>query len=530
MQATGMPKVLVSMNRISYVMMLAVFLTASGLSTVHTYAAEKPNIVFILVDDMGYSDIGCYGGEVQTPHLDRMAANGIRFTQMHNTSKCFPSRACLLTGLYAQQCGMANHSKGGIKNAITVADLLKTQGYRTLAVGKHHSSKSLYDPGFDHFSGFYYGEGGKSCANHFNPGEQRPGEGVPARKNGEVRIYCFDDKKMVPYYTPKEKDWYTTDYFTKWAIDFLEQYRNEDQPYFLYLSYTAPHDPLHAWPEDIAKYDGVYEVGYEAIREQRFKRMKDLGIMGPDVQLSKSTHRPWNSLSAAQKKDQARRMQVYAAMIDRVDQNIGKLLAKVKELGQEENTLILFASDNGCSAEDVSTGNGEIGSLTRWASVQKDWANVSNTPFRLWKNSSHQGGICTPFIAYGPVLIEQKGVINKYPLHFIDVMATLQELTGAKYPSTVNGKKIPPMQGESFLPALQGKTMPERKKPLYWQFRNGAAIRDGKWKLVTTATKSTNAWELFDMDKDPAETRDISSNFPEITDRLKNNWRNYFKK
>lgn len=211
-----------------------IFLLAVASLHSSLWAAGKPNIIFILVDDMGYSDIGCYGGEVETPNLDRLAKNGLRFTSMYNTSKCFPSRACLLTGVYAQQCGMARNSKG-IKNAITMADLLRTEGYRTLAVGKHHSNNSLHDRGFDRFYGFHYGPG-KSCANHFNPGLQRSGEGVPARKKGESRAYCFDDQKILPYYTPKEKDWYTTDYFTKWALDFLEEYKKEEKPYFLYLS------------------------------------------------------------------------------------------------------------------------------------------------------------------------------------------------------------------------------------------------------------------------------------------------------
>ena len=188
---------------------------------------SPPNIIFILVDDMGYLDIGCYGGEVQTPNIDRLAENGLRFTSMYNTSKCFPSRASLLTGVYAQQCNMGRNPRGGIQNAITIAELLKPQGYRTLAVGKHHSTVSLFDRGFDRFFGFHYGPG-KSCANHFNPGLQRPGEGVPARKNGETRAYCFDDQKALPYYTPKDKDWYTTDAFTDWAINFLDEYKFED--------------------------------------------------------------------------------------------------------------------------------------------------------------------------------------------------------------------------------------------------------------------------------------------------------------
>ena len=495
---------------------------------------SRPNIIFILVDDMGYSDIGCYGGEVKTPNLDHLADNGLRFTNMYNTSKCFPSRACLLTGVYAQQCNMARSSRGGIKNAITLADLLKTQGYRTLAVGKHHSTVSLFDRGFDRFYGFHYGPG-KSCANHFNPGQQRPGEGIPARKRGESRAYCFDDKKMLPFYTPKEKDWYTTDYFTKWAIDFLKQYKDEAKPYFLYISYTAPHDPLHAWPEDIAKYEGAYLAGYDEIRKNRFKRQMELGLFGDtNIGLSEPTHRDWDSLSAKDRKDQARRMQVYAAMIDRVDQNIGKLLETIQALGQQNNTLVMFASDNGSSSENVNTGEGEVGTLTRWASLQRDWANVSNTPFRYWKNLSHEGGICTPFIAYWPAVIKQGGSINRQPVHFIDVMATLQEITGAKYPIS---EKVTPMQGESFLAALQGKKIPKRKKPLFFEYSKGGAVRDGNWKLVSkslagkskSVTQTSTKWELYDLNNDPTETSDVAEKHPEIVLRLKQLWNQWYK-
>lgn len=506
-------------------------------SPVPSSAQGYPNIIFILVDDMGYSDIGCYGGEVKTPNLDRLAQNGLRFTSMYNTSKCFPSRACLLTGVYAQQCNMGRGSKGGIKNAITMADLLKTKGYRTLAVGKHHSTASLYDRGFDRFYGFHYGPG-KSCANHFNPGEQRPGEGVPARKRGETRAYCFDDRKMLPYYTPEEDDWYTTDYFTKWAIDFLEEYQQEDKPYFLYVSYTAPHDPLHAWPKDIAKYEGVYDVGYQAIRDARFKRQKEMGLLGPNVRLSKPTHRPWNSLSAEKKEDQVNRMKVYAAMIDSVDQNIGKLLAKVKELGEEDNTLILFASDNGCSSENTNAGTGAVGSLTRWASLQKDWANVSNTPFRFWKNLSHEGGIRAPFIAYWPQVITKKGSFNRQPVHFVDVMATVRDITGAHYPGTLAGQPLTPLQGESLLPALEGKKLPAREKPIFFEWATGGAVREGKWKLVTKSlsrnskkkAKGTIEWALHDLSVDMTETEDLAQQNPEVVQRLSQLWRMWYAK
>ncbi|OVE76409.1 hypothetical protein BVX97_01085 [bacterium E08(2017)] len=492
---------------------------------------QIPNIIIILVDDMGYSDIGCYGGEIKTPNLDYLAQNGLRFTQMYNTSKCFPSRACLLTGVYAQQCNMSKTSRGGIKNAITIADLLKTKGYRTLAVGKHHSTVSLHDRGFDRFYGFHYGPG-KSCANHFNPGQQRPGEGVPAKKNNESRAYCFDDKKMLPYYTPKEKDWYTTDYFTKWALSFLDEYKNEDKPYFLYIAYTAPHDPLHAWPVDIAKYEGVYDVGYEAIRRARLQRQKELGIVTSDIRLSDATHRDWDSLSQQEKDDQTRRMQVYAAMIDRVDQNIALILNKVKELGEEDNTLIMFASDNGASAQNVSTGSGTIGSLTRWASLQEDWANVSNTPFRFWKEFSHEGGICTPFIVYWPNVIKEHGSINRQPIHFVDVMATISDITDAPYPASFNGHKVTPMQGETLLPAFQGHPLPNRDNPIFFQFRKGAAIRSGQWKLVTKSLKKngqSDAWELYNMNADITETEDLTEQHPDVASALRKQWQNWYR-
>ena len=492
---------------------------------------SRPNIIFILVDDMGYSDIGCYGGEMKTPNIDSLADEGIRFTSAYNTSKCFPSRACLLSGVYAQQCGMSRKSSGGIVNAITIAELLKTAGYRTLAVGKHHSNKSLHDRGFDRFYGFHYGEG-KSCANHFNPGKPRPGEGKPARKWGETRAYCFDAQKMLPMYTPTEKDWYTTDYFTKWALGFLEEYKNEDKPYFLYVSYTAPHDPLHAWPEDIAKYDGVYDVGYAAIRQARYERQKEIGLIGDDVRLPPPNHRDWDSLSDAEKKDQVRRMQVYAAMIDRIDQNVGRILEKVKELGEEDNTLFMFASDNGAASANVNAGNGEIGTLTRWASLQKDWANVSNAPFRYWKDMSYEGGICTPLIACWPAVIQQKGGYNRRPVHLIDVMPTIQEISGATYPPEVNGHPVTPMQGTSFLGAMMSQPTTDRTEPLFWEWKSGAAIRDGKWKLVTRTfdrkTGKARSWELYDLENDPTEIDNLADQHPQIVKKLLRSWTRWY--
>jgi arylsulfatase len=471
----------------------------------------RPNIIVILVDDMGYSDIGCYGGEIDTPNLNRLADNGIRFSAMHNTSKCFPSRACLLTGVYAQQCGMDRNFQA-IRNAVTLGEVARSAGYRTLASGKHHCEVSLYDTGFDRYYGLLDG-----AANHFNPGKQRPGEERPAQKKREKRQWCIDDQILVPYTPPA--DFYSTDYFTQQAIDYLEEYRDEDKPFFLYLAYTAPHDPLQAWPRDIAKYRGKYMAGYRAVRDARYQKMIALGVADPAMKLSDQTAADWNTLSAGEKDEADLRMAVYAAMIDCIDQNIGRLLAKLEELEKLDNTLILFASDNGSSAEDAERSvksSGQIGSMTYWASLKEDWANVSNTPFRYYKNYSYEGGICTPLIAHWPQGITIPGSINHQPCHLIDLMPTLVELTGAQYPSTFRGESIVPMQGESLAPAFRGTPLPERRQPLFWQWNNGRAIRRGDWKAVADG----DHWELYNMKADRSETTDLKKQHPEVLSGL----------
>lgn len=471
---------------------------------------KNPDIVLILADDMGWSDLGCYGSEISTPNLDKLAKGGIRFTRFHNTAKCFPSRACLLTGLYAQQCGM-DKQPGSFRNSVTLGDVLRSAGYRTLASGKHHSTDNLHDIGFDR----YYGLRDGAC-NYFNPGKQRPGEGIPSQKKPEGRAWCIDDKTLIPY-TPEEKDFYTTDYFTKYAIDYLDQYKNEKKPFFLYLAYNAPHDPLQAWPEDIRKYEDRYTAGWNELRQQRYRRQVELGLIDAAMPLSESTCDDWNKLDTDQRKTEARKMAVYAAMIDRMDQNIGKVLKKLEELGRIDNTLILFASDNGCSAENANgkTSSGEIGSLTRWTSLGKNWANASNTPFRYYKNYSHEGGICTPLIAFWPKVIKNSGRVSGRIGHFIDIMATFIDITGAEYPKTYRGQSITMYEGESFLPALNDQQQ-ARKKPLFWQWSKGKAVIKDKWKLVAW----NNKWELFDIENDKTETKDLSAEYPEIVSQL----------
>ena len=476
------------------------------------YAAEKPNIVFILVDDMGWSDIGCYGSEIQTPNIDRLAQDGIRFTQFHNTAKCNTSRACLLTGLYAQQTGLGGGPVHFTKNCVTLGDVLRTAGYRTLAAGKHHSLDSLYDLGFDRYYGLRDG-----CCNHFNPGKQRAGEGLPAQKRREKRVWCFDEKTVKPY-TPKDKKFYTTDAFTGYAMDFLDDYKDEAKPFFLYLAYTAPHDPLQAWSEDIKKYEDRYKDGWQVLRKERYARQKKLGIVDKTMPLSKATFKDWDSLSDQDKKNESRTMAVYAAMIDRVDQNIGKLIEKLKSLGKFDNTLIMFASDNGSSSEVVRLKNqtGQIGELTRWTSLGGNWANAGNTPYRMFKNYSHEGGICTPLIAWWPGVIKKPGTITKHPGHFIDIMPTLMEVSGASYPTKHKEHAITPYEGVSLVDAFKDRAAP-RQKPIFWQWSRGKAVMKDKWKLVAWKDK----WELFDMEKDKTETNDLSEKYPEIVSELK---------
>jgi arylsulfatase A-like enzyme len=488
-------------------------------------AAEqsKPNIIFILVDDMGYSDLGCYGSEVQTPNLDQLAEQGIRFTQMYNTSKCFPSRATLLTGVYAQQCDMGHPQRDGkIKNAVTLGEVLRASGYRTLASGKHHGTENLYDRGFDHYYGLRQG-----ACNMWNPGGvTREGEMTPGRK-AATRPFCIDEEIIEPYTPPI--GWYATDAFTDYALKWLDEPECQEQPFFLYLAYTAPHYPLHAWPEDIAKYKGRYDAGYGAIQKARYQKMADMRLIDPAItSFTPLDDSEWNKLSGIELEKEKLRMEIYAAMIDRIDQNIGRVLDKLRAQGKLDNTLIMFASDNGACAEEAgasvkSDDINEFGKVGSYETVGENWATVQNTPMRYWKNYSHEGGINTPFIASWPAGIKETGGFCREPVHFIDVMATLVDLTGATYPETFNGQAITPMQGTSLLPAFDNRPL-AREKPLYWQWRAGGAVRDGNMKAVFFS----GAWELFDLSKDRNESTDLSSKYPEQLQRMKRMWAEWY--
>jgi arylsulfatase len=482
--------------------------------------SDKPNILLVLVDDMGFSDIGAYGSEVQTPNLDSLASQGMRFNQFRNTSKCYPTRAALMTGQYAQQVGMSV-DPASLKNHTTLGEVLRTAGYKTLMVGKHHGLDNPYDMGFDHYWGMRDG-----AANHFNPGYQRDGEAFPAQKRQNQRVFCFDAKCVQPF-TPDRKDYYTTDAFTDWAIDLLGRHdtENDEQPFFMYLAYTAPHDPIQAWPEDIAKYEGKYDDGYEAIAKARYERQIELGIIDAQTHpRSNAMHRDWDSLSAEEQTRETRAMSVYSAMIDSIDQNLGRVLAHLDETGELSNTLVIFLSDNGASAEVVEIGEGEIGAIDRWASVGGHWANVSNVPFKGYKNSSFEGGIQTPFIVNWPGVIPPTSAINETSSHLVDIMATLVDITGATYPKSSVGRPVGDMDGISLLPAFRNGTM-KRNKPIFFQFRDGKAIIDGRWKLVVHKASpeetesglwdfSTSEWELYDLSSDRTEINNLAKSNP----------------
>lgn len=484
----------------------------------------KPNIILISADDLGWSDIGCYGSEVQTPNLDKLGEGGMRFTRFHNTSKCFPSRACLLTGVYAQQNGYAKNFRNPITNAVTLGEVLKTVGYRTMWSGKHHGLENPVTRGFDR----YYGLKDGAC-NYFNPGDQRPGEGVPARKgqpgNKTKRAWCIDSVMYNPY-TPEAKDFYTTDYFTNYALGWLDEYKNEEKPFFLYMAYTAPHDPLMAWPEDIAKYKGKYDEGYEPARKARYQKQLEMGLIDETYKLSDAIYPLWEELEDSVRLEEIQKMEVYAAMIDRLDQNVGRVLGKLKEIGKEKNTLILFVSDNGASSEMVNIKDdyGDIGTMTRWTSLGGDWANVGNTPFRYYKNFSFEGGINTPLIAYWPGKIKPK-TFTEFPGHVMDFMATLVDITGADYPTEFNSQQITPMQGQSLLPVFVGENV-ERENPIFWEWRRGQAVYSDSWKIVKEGLN--NSWELYNIENDPTETKNLVANNPEKVNELEllfNQWK-----
>jgi arylsulfatase len=530
---------------------LFIYLT---LTTSLLRATTRPNIIVILGDDIGFSDLGCMGSEINTPNLDALAADGLRFTQFYNTARCCPSRAALLTGLYSHETGIGHMTEkhadldgyvGDLNDhCVTIAQVLKPAGYGTYMVGKLHITPHTapdgpkynwpLQRGFDR----YYGT--------INGGDSYWDPGTLTRDN--TMISAFADPQYSP---PTGEPYFYTNALGAQASRFIEEHHDQhaDEPFFLYCAFTAAHWPMQALPRDIDKYKGKYDAGYEAIRQARFAKEKQLGLID-----SKWDESPiFGDWSKVPDKDwEARCMEVYAASIDCMDQNVGHMVDALKKTGQYDNTLILFMQDNGGNLEDVGRkgdtkradhptlptipldkvltsgkpkqtrdgrpvieGHGVMpGPADTFIAYGQGWANVSNTPFREYKHFVHEGGIATPLIAHWPAHIKRAGQLETQPAHLIDIMATCVDLAGATYPTDFNGKPILPMEGESLLPAFDGQ--PLKPRQIFWEHEGNRAMRDGDWKLV--ATYPAGAWELYNMSEDRTEMHDLAKEQP---DRLK---------
>ncbi len=494
----------------------------------------KPNILLIVADDLGYSDLGCYGGEIQTPNLDRVAANGLRFTQFYNTSRCWSSRASLLSGYYAQSIRRDVLTgdfkpKAGNGNRPRWAQLLpvylRPLGYHSYYSGKWHIDGEALQNGFERsydstsMNGFFHAAGHMS------------------------------DGKIVPPGS-KDDEYYATTATADFAIRHLTDHaaRFPDRPFFQYLAFNAPHFPLHALPADIAVYKDRYKSGWDSIRKERLERMKKIGTLNCDLspldpeiiprwnlkeaELKKRISPfevghavPWDSLNPDQKQFQASKMEVHAAMVHRMDLEIGRVLDHLKSTGAMENTIVIFLSDNGASAEEIIRGKGHdpaapMGSAKSYLGMGPGWSSASNTPFRLHKSWTHEGGISTPLVVSWPAGIKARNELRSNPGHLIDIVPTLLEVTGAKQPDEVAGLKVPPIHGTSLVPDFT-KDGSVKREFLWWNHDGHRAIRMGDWKLVANGK---SPWELYDMGQDRSETRNLAEDHPEKVVELEKAW------
>jgi arylsulfatase len=513
---------------------------ALAMPAVRAGDALRPNIILILADDLGFSDLGCYGGEIQTPNLDRLAADGLRFTQFYNSARCCPSRASLLTGQYPHAVNFPDMSGSLPTRCVTIPEVLRSAGYQTYMSGKWHLGRpGPVARGFDDFFGLLAGYG-----SFWNPAlytrlpQDRPARSYP------------------------EGTFYSTDAITDHALDFIADARKTGKPYFLYLAYNAPHFPLHARKEDIAKYAEVYRQGWDVIREKRYQRQKEMGLIDASWPLSpRSTIPPnsvasqhgwankqnpaWSDLDADRQADLARRMAIFAAMVDRMDQDIGRVLADLEKNNELESTLIFFLSDNGACAEwdpngfdvlnnvdkaNLGTTSGantlhkgadlqKMGSPGTYHSYGSAWANTCNTPLRFYKHYSFEGGICTPFIVHWPKGLTRKNQFERRSGHLIDLLPTCLEVAGATYPSKVDEYEILSMEGQSLLPVLRGKE--PKPRTLFFEHEGSRAVRQGQWKLVSL--KGDN-WELYNMEADGTEMKDLAAQQPEKVKELAALW------
>ena len=503
--------------------------TARSAAPAPAEQAKRPNVIVILVDDMGFSDIGPYGSEIATPNLDALAKNGLRFTQFYNTARCSPSRASLLTGLYPHEAGMGGLDSvvragaGGLQGriadrAVTIAEVLKPAGYFTGMAGKWHIGAQNGTPpkevGFDrslfHKGGTYF--------------PNQPG-----------REFAMIDGQRTRLDSPEvgKGEWYASDMLVDWTVRFVDEAKAEGKPFFLYLPFTAVHFPVMAPADEIAKFKGKYMAGWEKLRRDRLERQKAMGLIAPDAALPGALPEAydWDKMSAADKDRFDTIMAVYAAAVSRMDKAVGTLVADLKARGEFDNTLILFMSDNGGNAEsgpDGRTGAAPWGGKNSNVFVGLNWATLQNTPFRYFKHYAEEGGIATPLIVSWPAGIDAKvrGTMVREPGHLVDVMPTLVELVGAKYPARFDGHDIRPMSGRSFAGAFEGEAL-TRSVPIFWEHEGNKAVRDGKWKLVA---QFGTPWQLYDMSSDRTETRDLAAAHPDIAARMAKQWEDWAAK
>jgi arylsulfatase len=536
------------------------FLLFNLLATV-VVVAERPNVVMIFADDLGYSDIGCYGGEIETPNLDKLANNGLRLTQFYNTGRCCPSRACLLTGLYPHQAGMGlmvyrNYPGDGYKGhlndqCVTFGDVLKSAGYETYMVGKWHAghvpSARPEVRGFAHFTGIYL---------HIDS-YWKVLKGCDIYRDGELLIPA-QEKPTNPY--RPDEEFYTTDFFTDAAVDYIDQATQEQQePFLLHVCYNTPHFPLEAPDDLIEKYRGRYKQGWDKLREEKFQRMRKLGLLPDEQQLPRGkAHEEvsvdelvfkdmldrdflpkWDDLTQEEQEELDFRRAIYAAQVDRMDEGIGRIVERLRERGALDNTVIMFFSDNGCSGElDLYGMNwpehkrsnyAEWRNKGGWSISQGQcWANYSNTPFRKYKQYVHEGGVASPCVVHWPAAITDGGkIIDQQAFHLIDVMPTLCDLAGANYPTEHEGRSVKPAAGTSMVPYWKGEMNETPARTLYWQHLNHSAIRDGNWKLVTLDDRDATRWELYDLAQDRSETKNVAADNPEVVGRLRDKWQKW---
>jgi arylsulfatase A-like enzyme len=508
-----------NLKSVSLIFLVSASLTFGTPGAVAANAAQRPNIAVILVDDMGFSDIGCYGSEIPTPNLDKLAAGGLRFTQFYNTGRCCPTRAALLTGLYSHQAGVGHMVtdrkqpgyQGNLNDrCVTIAEVLRGAGYRTAMAGKWHVTKFVEasddaekanwprQRGFDHYFGVLQG-----TANYFHPKPlTRENETIEAPAEG----------------------FYTTDAFVDNAIKFIDD-GDKSKPFFLYLAFNAPHFPLMAPANEIARFRGKYKIGWDKLREQRHARQIELGVVDKAWPLSPRAPevKAWDSVPPNEQDRFDNIMAIYAAVVAHMDLAVGRFVDALRQRGALNNTLILFLSDNGGNYESGPNGRLEgasPGSVNSTVYCGQSWATLENTPFRRYKHFNHEGGISAPFIAHWPARISQGGGLRTQPGHLIDIMATCVDLAGATYPKEFKGKAILPMEGRSLVPAFDNK--PIQRDAIFWEHEGNAAIRVGDWKLVRMGRNGP--WELYDLKADRTELHDLAAAQPEHAKEMASKW------